>query len=330
MEIKNKIPLLIFLFLSFIAQSQTCCSGGVPVSGNLGMPISEAKTLQFHLSYDYNNLNTLKSERTKLDDNSRNRTTHSILFETGFSFSKRFSTDVFFSYVRQERLINNNNNRDFTYTQGIGDMVILLKYALLKNVDKGTSLVVGGGLKLPIGQADKNHPNNGLPLNADLQPGSGAYDFIGWGQWNRPASFRPSMSFSSTMIYSYKGINNSYLGENNYQFGQEVSLSLGVSDQLFIFNQILNPSLQVRYRNAQADLFNDENLPSTGGEWLFLIPGFSIWLSPDFSIETNVELPLMARVEGTQVTPTLRWNIGFFYKLQLGKNKNNIIPTFNP
>ncbi len=325
MEIIFRFLILIFLCGSIESQSQTCCSGGVPVSGNLGMPLSDSKTLQFNLSYDYNNLNTLKSEGTRLDDDSRKRTTHSILFETGYSFSQRLSADVFFSYVRQERLINNNNNEDFTYTQGLGDVVVLLKYLLINGNQDGNNIVVGGGIKLPFGASDKINSNNGLPLNADLQPGSGAYDFIGWGQWSKPARFRPSMSYSSTLIYSYKGKNNSYLGENIYQFGQELSWAVGISDQLFIANQIIQPSLQLRYRNAQADLFNRDELPSTGGEWLFITPGISFWPNPDFSVETNISLPLIASVEGTQVTPTFRWNIGFFYKIQLSKNKNNIL-----
>ena len=327
MKITFRFLILIFLCSSFYSNAQTCCSGGVPVSGNLGMPLSDSKTLQFNLSYDYNNLNTLKSNRTVIDDNSRKRTTHSILFETGYSFNQRFSADVFFSYVRQERLINNNNNEDFTYTQGIGDVVVLLKYLLMKGDQDKANLVVGGGVKLPVGISDKLNSQNGLPLNADLQPGSGAFDFIGWGQWSKATRFRPSMSYFSTLIYSYKGINNSYLGQNNYQFGQEFSWSVGIGDQLFLASQIIEPSIQVRYRNAQADLFNNDELPSTGGDWLFITPGISFWVNPDFSIETNVELPLFARVEGTQVTPTLRWNIGFFYKFQLSKNKNNFTPT---
>lgn len=329
MKIISTFLVLIFLCSSYIGYAQTCCSGGVPVSGNLGMPLSNAKTLQFNLSYDYNNLNTLKSNRIVLDDNSRKRTTHSILFETGYSFNERFSADVFFSYVRQERLINNNNNEDFTYTQGVGDVVVLLKYLLVKGGKDKSNIVVGGGVKLPVGVSDKLNSQNGLPLNADLQPGSGAFDFIGWGAWSKPTQFRPSMSYFSTVIFSYKGINNSYLGENSYQFGRELSWSVGIGDQLFLASQIVEPSIQVRYRSAQADLFNSDELPSTGGDWLFVTPGISFWPNPNFAIEANIELPLVARVEGTQVTPTRRFNIGFYYKFQLSKDKTNITPTIN-
>lgn len=306
--------IIVYFFLPFFLKSQTCCSGGVPVSGNLGLPVSQKGTLQFNLSYDYNNLNTLKSGRLTLDDNSRKRITHSVLLETGYAFSDRISLDVFFSYVRQERLIN---QVDFTYTQGIGDMIFLFKYLLTEN---NHNFLIGGGLKLPLGASDRRN-NNGLPLNADLQPGSGAFDFIAWSQWTKSFTIRPSFQLSSTIIYSYKGKNKSYLGNSLYQFGQELSWSFGGSDQLIIGDKIISPSIQLRFRNAQPDLFENGELPSTGGNWLFLKPGVALSWNPQFSTESNFELPLFADIEGTQVTPTIRWTIGFFYKINLLASK---------
>lgn len=321
---KKHYFLFVYLLYPFFLSSQTCCSGGVPVSGNLGLPVSQKGTLQFNLSYDYNNLNTLKSGRLTLDDNSRKRITHSLLLETGYAFSDRISLDVFFSYVRQERLIN---QIDFTYTQGIGDMIFLFKYLITKNNENNHNFLVGGGVKLPIGASDRRN-NNGLPLNADLQPGSGAVDLIGWTQWTKSLNSRLSFQLSSTLIYSYKGKNNSYLGNSLYQFGQELSWSFGASDQFIFKEKIISPSLQVRYRNAQSDLFENGELPSTGGNWLFIKSGVALPWSPQFSVETNFELPLFAEIEGTQVTPTIRWTIGFFYKINLLKSELEGTPIF--
>lgn len=320
--IKHYFLFAFFLFPIYL-NSQTCCSGGVPVSGNLGLPPSQKGTLQFNLSYDFNNLNTLKSGKKTLDDNSRNRTTHSILLELGYSFSDRFSIDAFFSYVKQERLIN---QIDFTFTQGIGDMIMLFKYQLIKG--ENNNALIGGGMKLPIGSSNRKN-KIGIPLNADLQPGSGSFDFIGWGQWTRPLKNRPSFQFSSTLIYSYKGKNNSYLGNNLYQFGQEVSWSIGIADQFILAKTTISPSLQFRLRSAQPDLFEKGELPSTGGKWLFVKPGFSMMWTPKFSIETNLELPIFADIIGTQVTPTIRWNIGFLYKINLQEKAEDSFPTFD-
>ena len=132
---KPALLLLMFLLLTSSLSAQTCCSGGVPLSSNLGLPDSEAGTLQFTLSYDLNALNTLKNGRLVLDDNSgtnRNRLTHSILAELGYSFSEKISIDILFSWVRQERTnFVNGIQSDFRFTEGVGDPVILLKYKLI-------------------------------------------------------------------------------------------------------------------------------------------------------------------------------------------------------
>ena len=87
------------------ANSQTCCSGGVPISGNLGLPPGSGGTWQFSLGNDINVLKTLMDGREVLDDQSRERVTQSILFQSGYSITNRFSADLFFSYVKQERTI---------------------------------------------------------------------------------------------------------------------------------------------------------------------------------------------------------------------------------
>ena len=64
----------LFFFLSIgitnITFCQTCCSGGIPLSNNIGLEFSEAKTALLGISYDFNNLNTLKKESETIDDNS--------------------------------------------------------------------------------------------------------------------------------------------------------------------------------------------------------------------------------------------------------------------
>ena len=86
--------LLSIVFFSCVmvwgVDGQTCCSGGVPVSSNLGLPSEGKNTLQFSLNYDLNVLETLKSGTEVLEDDSRSRRTHSILFQAGYSITERF------------------------------------------------------------------------------------------------------------------------------------------------------------------------------------------------------------------------------------------------
>jgi len=180
---------LIFIIWSQVAQSQTCCSGGVPLSSNLGLPAGEKGMIQLALTYDLNILETLKTGRETLEDDARSRRTHSTIFEIGYSWSDRFSVDGFFSYVRQERIINQFGNRDFSATSGIGDAVLLLKYKLWSTDNNETVLHIGVGPKIPLGASDKKS-SAGLTFNADLQPGSGAWDAVTFVQFTRIAIVR--------------------------------------------------------------------------------------------------------------------------------------------
>lgn len=81
------------LMLGFLIHSnaQTCCSGGVPLGGNLGLGAAEGKSLQVLATYDYNAINDLVSFSDQLEDDTRSRTTHSSIIELNYGFNQRFS-----------------------------------------------------------------------------------------------------------------------------------------------------------------------------------------------------------------------------------------------
>ena len=329
MNLRSFLLVIYLLFvITGISFGQTCCSGGVPVSSNLGLPAGESKTLQFSLNYDLNVLETLKAGREVLDDNSRSRKTHSFLFQAGYSFSNRFSADVFFSWVRQERTISQFGNRNFTSTDGIGDAVFLVKYKVLDLNNGLTTFTAGLGTKLPTGSSDLRD-DRGITLNADLQPGSGAWDGLLWSQFTQVLGFRPSMSLIATGIFSLRGTNDDYLGSQAYQFGNEFQLRAGVSDRWTIGNSIVDPALLFRFRTVAPDQNNNAEVPSTGGQWIFVNPGFTYWFTPDLSANANVELPLLANITGTQVTPTYRLNFGFYQRISFRKKAPIVNPLFN-
>ncbi len=308
------ISISLILFFSNITYSQTCCSGGVPISGNLGLPPGTTGTWQFSLGYDFNVLKTFMDETEVIDDHSRERVTQSILFQTGYSFSARFSVDLFLSYVKQERTIRNFGKTGFTSTSGFGDAALLLKYNLSKSTANRTLFTIGAGPKIPTGRSDLTR-EDGIPLNADLQPGSGSWDGLFWGNGIYKFGFRPTFNISSTLIYSYKGKNNQYLGSQTYQFGNEFQALISVNDNFLIGNKIIDTSISIRYRKALRDRFNDLTMPNTGGEWIFIAPSIAYNFSQKFAVNAIFEVPLYANVVGTQLSPTYRINVGVFYKI---------------
>ncbi len=309
----KKVAVFLLLILITLHVNGQCCSGGVPMSGNIGLPSSEKGTWQFTVNYDLNVLETLKAGTETLDDQSRRRETHAALIEAGYTISNKWSVDLFLSFVRQERTINQRGfSEDFVYTQGIGDGVLLVKYKVTPKFTAGI------GAKLPIGASDRVR-SNGTFLNADLQPGSGAWDQVVYGSYTTQLSFRPTLTLSATGIHRFTGTNNNYfdngVSSSTYTFGDETQFIVALADRFILGSVIIDPSLKVRYRRAGRDFFNDAEFPASGGDFVFVNPGLSYAINPKLSYQFNVELPVFARVTDTQLSPTVRFNTGVFVVL---------------
>jgi hypothetical protein len=306
--------LIIGLFSINLTQSQTCCSGGIPLSNNIGLEFSEEHRLILGVSYDFNNLNTLKNDSETLDDDSRLRTTHSVLVNAGYAINNRLSVEGLFTWVNQRRIINQFNSKNLDQTYGIGDAVVLARYSILKNTSKNWNLNIGLGVKIPLGSSTET-TDQGISLNADLQPGSNAWDLVYLVGTSKTFDFRPTMTFSSRLVYRQTGENKSYLNNSSYEFGNEMQAYFSISDQFLIKNILLNPGISFKYRNSQKDKIQGFDLPNTGGDWVFIIPNFSIKLMQNITFNAAAELPLYSRPDGIQLTPTYRLTSGFLFNL---------------
>ncbi len=284
----------------------------MPLSNNIGLPILEKGTWQIGMFYDYNNLNTLNNGTESLNDDSRLRITHSVLVNVGYSITDDLSVEGLFTWVNQRRNITQFGNSNLDQTSGIGDAIVLGRYRIINKPDYEISL--GAGAKLPLGSTT-NTNNIGIILNADLQPGSNALDIIYITSFSKRFSFRQSMNFSTRLTYRSTGTNNEYLGSSEYKFGNEFQAFLSVSDQFLLFKQIVVPSISFKFRDVKRDIIDGNEITNTGGNWVFLIPDFSINLTPQILFTTRLEVPLYANVRGTQLTPTYRISTGVSIQL---------------
>lgn len=305
--------------------SQTCCSGGVPLSNNLGLPNEGKGSFTAGFNYDYNNLNTLNAGSDKLDDDSRLRITNSILLNLGYALTDRFSFEALFTWVNQTRTISQFGNENFSETQGIGDAVFLAKYAIPDVLGSKSVLNLGLGTKAPIGKSDLT-TTEGFQLTADLQPGSGAWDILGWISISKGLNFRPSATVSGSFTYRATGENTSYLNDTSiYEFGNAIQANIGYTDQFLLFNTIFNPGLILKYRKAFTDKIDASDIPNTGGDWVFVRPELGVKITPTISLNSRLEIPIYNYVDGTQLTPTLRFAVGIAITLK----KKNTLNTIN-
>lgn len=287
------------------------------------METSVKGTTLIGFNYDYNNLNTLNVGKEKLDDNARLRVTHSLLLNISHEISDNLSVEGLFSWVNQRREITQFGNENLDESSGLGDAVVMAKYNFPNTFGKNSELKLGLGAKLPFGSSTETN-NQGITLNGDLQPGSNAWDVIYWSSITKSFDFRPSFNVYSRFVYRSTGTNNSYFGDSTYKFGNEFQAFLGFSDEFKIFKTASKPSLSFKYRNANEDKIGGFDLNNTGGNWIFVIPNFSLNISPNLVFSTKAELPLYSNVDGTQLTPTYRFTTGVLFKIN-PKTKENIL-----
>lgn len=305
--------LTLLFFVSFLyASGQTCCSGGIPLSNNIGLDFLNKGGLQIGVTYDYNYLNTLNNGTENLDDNSRLRITHSGLLNLGYAITDNISTEILLTWVNQRRKITQISTT-LDQTSGIGDGIVLFKYRFKKFLGEN-NFAIGIGSKLPLGSSTKTN-NQGITFNADLQPGSNAFDVIYFLQYNKSTVFRPSFTIGSRLVYRATGTNNDYLGDTTYKFGNELQAYLSFSDQFLINKTLIGPSLSFKYRHADLDKIGGSDLNNTGGDWIFVIPNFSIDLGANIAFLARAELPVYSNVRGTQLTPTYRISTGLLITL---------------
>ena len=306
--------LIPFILYFTNVNSQTCCSGGIPLSNNIGLTMFEKGTTQLSLNYDYNNLNTLNNGTEVLNDNSRLRITHSALINIGYAIAYNITADAMFTLVNHIRQITQFGNETLDQSSGLGDGVFLFRYDFSDLIAANSSLNLGIGTKIPLGSSTETN-DDGIVFNADLQPGSNAWDLIYWTSYSKNFDFRPSFTISTRFIYRSTGTNNSYFGDSTYKFGNEFQSFLSFSDQFVLFKTLATPGISFKYRKAQTDKTAGFELTNTGGNWISIVPNISFELGPNLIFSSKAELPIYSNVDGTQLTPTFRITSGILIKI---------------
>jgi len=306
---------LLMLFLLFVfssnAYSQACCSAGTPLLGSLEISTGSEKTLQLGLTYDYNSLQSVLEGTKRINDDTRERLTTSILLEATYGISRNFAVTGLFSFVDQNRTVTPiEGNKNEISSKGLGDVVLLLKYNLSAfSLTNQTELSIGVGSKLPVGSSDITA--NGVLLPADIQSGSGSWDALLWGFYSQ--GFMPSMplTFFANVSYKLNTANARFASsKSGYKFGNEFILSSGVG---YRTDTPLDFTLFLRYRNTTQDQFDDENVPNTGGNWLYAVPGINIKVADQITSRISGQIPIFRDLQGTQLTTSYSVSLSLFY-----------------
>lgn len=312
--------LLVVLLLtwSLPANGQTCSCAGAPLISSQSISSASRGNLLLGITYQFNDISKLFSGSDKLNNRTVTRHTQSTLVEINYGITDRLTisgTGTFVEKFRKTGLQNPGNTQSLT-TRGIGDGLFMLKYVVHQNtIREQYQLALGGGVKVPFGKS--NIVRNGLPLNADMQPGTGAWDGVVWSYLSK--TFAPATTLNLFWYNTYRqtGENDRFDNNDRYKFGNELVSTLGVTDKLTgKFSYIM----MVRYRSTSSDLLNDEKLPNTGGKWINLQPALSYRLNNQVSFRIAGQVPVYQHLNGTQPTTAFTLSGSVFYNFG-----NNII-----
>lgn len=186
-------------------------------------------------------------------------------------------------------------------TTGFGDVTLLAKYALLQTTKH---IFVGGvGIKFASGEY-KLRDNDGNINEPTLMPGTGSYDAILSGLYG--------YDIIPNKLDFFASVSHRFTTENDldYQFGDTTLLDLGVG---YMLTDKVSVSAQVNSRFSGRDQFIDVDVPSTGGEFIFVTPGVRLLVSQDISVYSHVQLPVYQNVNEENLVADYGVMLGLSY-----------------
>lgn len=294
--------------------AQTCCSAGAPILSALEVNTTPAGQWQIGIQYDYNAIRDVYVGSSPIQG-LRQRTTHVALLDISYGLNQHWAFTALFSFMRHERRLNAQNlngSLEKLNVTGLGDVLLMAKYTLIPlDIIAQHQLAVGFGIKIPLGKSDLR--DDQILLSADIQPGTGSWDYAGWLFYSKGfRGFLPVVVFLNTS-YRLNGDNNRFQESNrsfkNYHFGNVVSLTGGIS---YHGSDLIDISFRLQLRTTARDRFAGSAIPNTGGTWVYAAPGLNFNFS-SFSARASVRLPIYRKLNEIQLTTTYVLSTGMTY-----------------
>ncbi len=311
--------LITLLFLAVNAgYSQGCCSGGTPLSGNLDIAANPSKTLSVRLIYDNNKLQDLLVQTKELEDKTRTRLSNSVLLRLNYALNKRIALTTLFSYSNQIENVDFLNFSSSSQGVGLGDIVFFVQYNFINSNKTGLSTALG--IKAPTGKIDRINEETNLLLPPDLQPGTGALDYLFSSQYARKNIADKNFDLHAGLTYRLTAPAERFNNQQIYEFGNEFQFFTGLSKSFYIKKSILAPQVTLRYRHTDFDKTNEIKTANTGGHWTYLSLSSSYTHSSKVSFFIQGSFPLYRNLDGVQLTTSYRITTSVSYSFSFKEN----------
>ncbi len=234
-----------------------------------------------------------------------------IQLDVNYGLSEKWTLNLALPLVnnrRHEHYHLNGASEEFLlddYT-GMGDVRLSLRRAVFAG--ESSLLVLGAGVKTPSGEY-KLLNSEGEINEPSIMPGTGSWDGLLSAYYQRLDIERHLLWFASG---SYQLTSKNDL---DYQFGDTLILNAGVEYSTSLHGKRIVSSLQLNSRSAPRDEYRGEEVPSTGGHWVYVTPGLRLQLSTSTSVYTHLQLPVYQYVNDGNIVPRYGLVVGASWAL---------------
>ena len=311
--------LLLSIAFVDVVWAQTCCTGGVPITGAIRLNQPEKNSFGLAINYDNNRIEDFFQEDEKLDDDYIKRRTTTVSLQADYGITNKLSLLLLVPYAWMSESVTQGTTTETVEKSSLGDISLMGNYVILNKNRFNASL--GGGIKFPTGKTDQRDQ---FILPPTLQVGTGSVDFILFADARTSFDFRKSLTLQQTLSYKLNTTGEQFASHENYKFGNEFQSFTSISDQILIGKMLHTPSLLMRIRYADNNEIEDLTDINSGGLWMYLVPGWSLELSRTVTAGVFMELPVYRDLNGFQLTTTSR----LIASVYLNLSKKTSIPEF--
>ncbi len=234
-----------------------------------------------------------------------------------YVFHPKFQMYAIVPYLRNQM---DGSHQDVTES-GVGDPMVLLYYNPFNTGDEVTndwkhSLLLGAGVKLPLG--DFESEDNGELINRNFQLGSGSLDYL--------------ISMNYTLRFNNLGLNieSSYkyntANKYEYKFGNQLNSSV------YLFYYFQTPQISflpytgIYFESAEKHLDGKVEQPNTGGSATFCSLGTQV-LRNNFTLAFQYQAPISQNYNSDEISEIKtgnRFMINLLYNFSM-KDKSKLL-----
>lgn len=307
---KNTLSYILFILGLMVNTSVIACDiCGCKLGGFQNGILPQYNSHNIGVRYNYADFKARIEYNSPYDENEySNDTYHRMDFMGRYVINKKLQVNIIVPYMYNV-MRGNTQNIDVS---GIGDPVALFYYNPFNTGDKlgkgfKHSLLIGGGMKFPLG--DFESVDNGEIANRNFQLGSGSLDYL--------------LSANYTIRYRSYGLNleSSYKmntrNKSGYIFGNQMNVSSYVFYHFNTSLVSLLPYTGLYYEQSDQHKEGKIIQTNTGGEAYFFTTGAQI-LRSNWTLSIQFQTPFKQVYNTDQISIISagnRWTTGLIYNI---------------